>query len=365
MRTQSRDRSEGNRESIAAITGPRTPPLDPPGSPASVQVDRMVAAWRGGEQLLVEDVLADHPELDDEAAIRLIYEEVCLRLESGQSVDPAEVAQRFPQWGQELEILLDCQLKMQRPAGPPAFPEVGETVAGFRLIWELGRGAAGRVFLAAQPSLADRPVVLKITRLGREEHLSLARLQHMYVVPLYSEHVLHAHDLQVLCMPFLGGATLAQILDLLKDKPVQERTGKDLIDSLEEIERRLPVRSSADGPYRNFLSRSSYVAAICSIGACLADALQYAHDRDVVHMDIKPSNVLLADDGQPMLLDFHLARKPIRSGGPAPPGWAELPSTWPPSKPRQWLASARGGQSPRAWMGGPISTPWGSCSTRP
>ena len=202
--------------------------------------------------------------------------------------------------------------------GPPTFPDVGETLSGFRLIWELGRGAAGKVFLAAQPSLADRPVVLKITRLGRDEHLSLARLQHMYIVPLYSAHVLEGRGLQVLCMPFLGGATLTQVLDVVKEIPVPERTGKNLTEALDQIERRLPVASAAEGPFRDFLARSSYVAAICSIGACLADGLQYAHDRDVVHMDIKPSNVLLADDGQPMLLDFHLARKSVRPGGSAP-----------------------------------------------
>jgi eukaryotic-like serine/threonine-protein kinase len=311
-------RAEGKMPSITASSGAGALPPDPAGSLATEQVDRMVTAWRRGEPILVEDVLADHPELSDEAAIRLIYEEVCLRLETGQAVEPAEIARRFPQWHQELEILLDCQLKMQGTPGSPTFPEVGEMLAGFRLIWELGRGAAGRVFLAAQPSLADRPVVLKITRLGREEHLSLARLQHMFIVPLYSEHVLQARDLQVLCMPFLGGATLGQVLDLMRDQPPAERSGKGLISVLDQIQRRLPIASAAEGPYRDFLARSSYVAAICSIGACLADGLQYAHDRDLVHMDVKPSNVLLADDGQPMLLDFHLARKPIRPGGTAP-----------------------------------------------
>ena len=34
----------------------------------------------------------------------------------------------------------------------------------------------------------------------------------------------------------------------------------------------------------------------------------------LIHMDVKPSNVLIASDGLPMLLDFHLARKPIKAG---------------------------------------------------
>lgn len=59
---------------------------------------------------------------------------------------------------------------------------------------------------------------------------------------------------------------------------------------------------------------------LCRLGVCLADALQYAHDRGTLHLDVKPTNVLLAADGTPLLLDFHLARPPLRAG--------EAPSPW-------------------------------------
>ncbi len=70
----------------------------------------------------------------------------------------------------------------------------------------------------------------------------------------------------------------------------------------------------AGGPALAFLGRASYVDAVCWIGSCLADGLHYAHQRGLVHLDIKPSNVLVASDGQPMLLDFHLARAAAPAG---------------------------------------------------
>jgi serine/threonine protein kinase/Tfp pilus assembly protein PilF len=278
----------------------------------------MVAAWRRGERPTAEQFLARHPELGTEAALRLIYEEFCLRQEMALEADPAELVGRFPQWKAELEVLLDCHLLMQPALAAAAFPEVGEVLGGFRLLAELGRGASGRIFLASQPSLADRPMVLKVTAHGQEEHLSLARLQHMNIVPLYSEQVQSARGLRILCMPYLGGATLARILKTLQALPTPRRTGNDLVEALDQIQKTLPVVLPAQGPFRKYLGRSPYVQAVCWIGACLADGLQYAHDRGLVHMDIKPSNVLLAGDGQPMLLDFHLARGPLDADAPTP-----------------------------------------------
>ena len=54
-----------------------------------------------------------------------------------------------------------------------AFPEVGQTIAGFFLVEELGRGSFARVFLARERQLADRPVALKVTRRGSREPQTL------------------------------------------------------------------------------------------------------------------------------------------------------------------------------------------------
>jgi tetratricopeptide (TPR) repeat protein len=177
------------------------------------------------------------------------------------------------------------------------------------------------VFLARQPALADRPVVLKLTPGAGREHLALSRLQHTHIVPLYSAHIFPERKLRGLCQPYFGGAALAAVLRLIEAIPPGRRTGLDLLRALE----RASAAGTATAPACQFLARASFVQAVCWLGACLADALQYAHERGLLHLDLKPSNVLLAADGQPMLLDFHLARAPLAAGAPAPAGLGGTP----------------------------------------
>src|SRR5947209_7617981 len=219
-------RSPSGRESLrgGSMSEPRTdaatssiPVAD--SAWVSGQVEAMVAAWARGEWVGVEEVLARRPGLGDEAAVRLIYEEVGLRREAGQEVPTSEVVGRFPRWKGELEVLLRCDRLLRPSARVGRFPEVGERLGPFRLVAELGRGASGRTYLGTEPELADRPVVLKLVADDQEEHLSLARLQHTHIVPLFSVRSFPERGLRALCMPSLGGSCLAKILDALADVP--------------------------------------------------------------------------------------------------------------------------------------------------
>ncbi len=280
-------------------------------------VEELAAAWRRGERVSVEDLLARLPKLADEDAVRLIFEEACLRRDFGDSSVTASVLERFPQYRDELAMLLECD-RLMRGAPAAVFPEVGSDLDDFRIESELGRGALGRTYLATQRSLGGRSLVLKITPLGQEEHMSLARLRHMHIIPLYFEQVLPERSLRVLGMPYLGGKSLAALLETMRETPASARSGRRILEGLDEIAAARAGETPIDGPFRSFLARASYTQAICWIGACLADALQYAHDCGLVHFDVKPANVLLAADCRPMLLDFHLASGPIGRGLPVP-----------------------------------------------
>lgn len=280
---------------------------------------QMAAAWQEGKRSLSEQFLARHPLLREhrDAFLRVICEELCLRRDAGEEVTAEELAGRFPEWRNEIAALLDCHRLIQQT---PLEEEETPKSDGFVRVAELGRGVQGRVYLATQTALADRPVVLKVISWQRREHLSLARLQHTHIVPLYWVQDDLVNNLRTLCMPYFGTLTLEMALQALRGVTAARRTGRDLLDVLDRAAADAPLPLPALGPVRQFLGGASYVRTICWIGACLADALHYAHERGLVHLDVKPSNVLLAADGQPMLLDFHVAQEPIRPEG-APLQW--------------------------------------------
>lgn len=256
-----------------------------------------------------------YPAIDGEALVGLIYEEYCLREEAGEGPDPAEYLARYPDVADRLrevleihDLVADCPSTSTYPfesTPGQAFPLPGEIVAGFRLVEELGRGSFARVFLAEEQRLADRPVVIKVTRLGTREPQTLARMQHTHIVPVHSDCTDPARGLHLLCMPYFGRLTLARAL---ADPAVSgARAGAELVAALDRLQ---PATDRPRSAARRALAGRTYARAIAWLGARLAEALQHAHERGVLHLDVKPSNILLTDDDLPMLLDFNLALGP-------------------------------------------------------
>lgn len=146
----------------------------------------------------------------------------------------------------------------------------------YRVVEPLGEGGMAAVYKAYQPAV-ERYVAIKVlprryaeapefdARFEREAKL-LASLQHPHILPVFDFGQSEGHTFIV--MPFVDGGTLA---DRLKGQP---------------------------------LALSDIREAVVHTG----QALDFAHERGLIHRDVKPSNVLIDEGGNYLLADFGLAR---------------------------------------------------------
>ncbi|MDH3497469.1 MAG: protein kinase, partial [Gemmatimonadota bacterium] len=154
----------------------------------------------------------------------------------------------------------------------------------YRLVREIGRGGAARVFLARELR-PQRQVAIKVLdpavaatvgadRFLREVELA-STLAHPHILPIFAAG--EADGLLYYVMPYIEGDTLRDLL---------------------AREHQLPI------------------ARALQIGREVADALDYAHHQDVVHRDIKPENILLQAD-HAIVADFGIARAIAPTAGRA------------------------------------------------
>lgn len=292
-----------------------------------VRIDLEMRYGRG-ESARVEQYRAGFPALftDRHRLADVAFEEYRLRVAAGEHPTAHEYGTRFgvdtTGWPVHSSLpstaLSDSLLT---DSSPVQYPLPGELVLDFRVVRELGRGSFGRVYLAEQTDLAGRRVAVKLTtRFGRAEPETLARLQHANIVPIYSTH--RAGGFQALVMPYLGDTTLGDVLKALRGRETWPASGRELVTTLINWHSKtvadIATKPGPDLPRPGVsiegLARFTYPDAVLWIGARLAEALTHAHERGIKHLDVKPANVLLTDDGQPMLLDFNLSADAAQSG---------------------------------------------------
>ncbi len=146
----------------------------------------------------------------------------------------------------------------------------------YELVEEIGRGGQGVVYRARQKSL-NRTVALKVIGLGhwsstphlkrfRHEAEAAARLEHPQIVPIYE--IGECDGSCYFSMKFVEGGQLDEVV---RREPMSTRRAAELL-------------------------------------VKIARTVQFAHERGILHRDIKPGNILLDRQGEPHLTDFGLAR---------------------------------------------------------
>ncbi len=180
---------------------------------------------------------------------------------------------------------------------PPRFGE-------YEIVREVGRGGMGIVYEAIQPSL-NRPVAIKVMsfaallKRGARERFAveaaiIGKLHHSHIVRIYG--IGEQAGIPYFVMEYVEGVPLSSFVNTFP-----AGRGNDVDSSKRSGLSSMPKLPLADGSADRF-------KRIARIGVQIADALQFAHDRGVLHRDVKPANILIQPDGNARLTDFGLAR---------------------------------------------------------
>jgi len=245
-----------------------------------------------------------------------------------QSIPLQEYCRRFHGMGDSFEQSIVRQLEVQQYLDhhpelinlESAFvwPEPGDNFLQFNVLEEIGRGALARVYLCKQQELGGRSAIVKIA-LGSKafEASLLGKLRHSHIMPIHWADHDSVAGASYICMPFLGRSTLVDLIDVAFCKGTP--TNAAVIQEAAKLWIRPIDAEYIDSTVSTNTSsfRASYITGIVRLAADIADALAYAHKQEIIHGDIKPSNVLLTSNGSPLLFDFNLGRELKCLDGPA------------------------------------------------
>jgi serine/threonine protein kinase/WD40 repeat protein len=267
------------------------------------------------------DLASDRDPLEEMA------EEFVARYRRGERPSLTEFAVRRPDLADRVRdlfpaLILIEQLNPSPPAGRP--DRLGE----YRIVREIGRGGMGVVYEAVQESLGRR-VALKVLPADRNngpflerfrrEARAAAGLHHTNIVPVFGvgEH----NGTHFYVMQYIEGRGLDDVLRDIRqlrdaERPIEPTTqnGPKANISTEEV-RHAKTSESGGAKGATSVHRSSH--AICStdvarsvarLGVQAAEALHHAHNQGVFHRDVKPSNLLLDEQGTLWIADFGLAK---------------------------------------------------------
>jgi serine/threonine protein kinase/Tfp pilus assembly protein PilF len=204
------------------------------------------------------------------------------------------------------------------PRGEAVLPS--ERLGDFELLREIGRGGMGVVYEARQISLKRR-VALKVLPPGlgltdravqrfEREAQAAAKLHHTHIVPVYATG--QDQGCHYYAMELVEGQSLSQVLDDLRGQrtsPLLETTVTMKGAGTSDAPAPEPTDTAESASHSDTdTGGRQWFDTVAKLLAAVGDALHYAHERGVIHRDVKPANLLLSGDGRLCLGDFGLAR---------------------------------------------------------
>ena len=195
-----------------------------------------------------------------------------------------------------------CECEMHR-SNEIAEIHLPEQFGRYRVLGKLGQGGMGTVYLAHDSKL-DRQVAVKTPRFDHHprsdaverfhrESRAMAKLHHRNVCAIHD--VGQIGEMHFLTMEYIEGETLLERLE--------QRRSQDS----EHSHPASPSPEASDGHLDSFCREHSPIA-MAEIARKIALALQAMHEAGVVHRDLKPGNVIIDRQGEPIVTDFGLAQ---------------------------------------------------------